>query len=411
MDLLDTPESAHSAEDRTAARALWARIRALPRPHQYRELRKAPADHRWALCEALCLESQQLCAEDPVRAVAVAELALKVVDWMAAGEEAWRAKLRGFAWAHVGNARRAQGDLRVAERAFRSAEQYWRVGEEVRNGLLEEGLLFAFKALLRWSQRRFDDAAELLDQAAAAASGVKFRVQVLISRAKLFKETGDLERAVAVLQEASDTAIPDDDGRIVLCVRHNLADGLSKLERFPEAEAMLPAVIDLSRKLGGEVDFLRLLWIEGRVAAGLGKMSAAVAALRRVRGEFAARHMSYDTALVSLELATLYAEQGQVQDVKTLARHMVPILRARNVHPEVLAALTLFRQLAEREEVTAELAREFLAYLRKARHDPGLRFERRAASASERLFHDRAGRAPDLPSRPAPAPERQEVLI
>jgi len=369
-------ERAPSSEDRTAARALWARIRVWPPSNQYRELRQAPADHRWALCEALCLESQRLCAEDPERAAAVAELALKAVD-LVAGEESWRAKLRGFAWAHVGNALRAQGDLRAAERALLSADKLWKAGEEARNGLLEEGLLLAFKAMLRWSQRRFEEAADLLDEAATAASSVRFRVQVLVSKAKLFKEMGDLEQAVAILQEASGTAIPDDDGRTVLCVQHNLADGLSKLGRFSEAEALLPAVIDLSRKCGGEVDFLRLLWIEGRAAAGLGKMNEALVALRRVRGEFAARRMSYDLALVSLELAVLYAEHGQVQEVKTLARHLVPILQARNVAPEALAALTLFRQSAEREGVTAEFAKDVLTYLRKARYDSSLHFERR----------------------------------
>jgi tetratricopeptide (TPR) repeat protein len=374
MDVLDTPTRVPSLEDRTAARARWARIRGMPRLLRYREIRQGPSDERWALCEAVCLESQRLCAEDPVQAATVAELALKVAE-LVVGEEAWRAKLRGFAWAHVANALRAHHDFPAAERAFRSANPLWAAGGKVQNGLLEEGIVFAFTALLRWDQRRFDEALTLLDKAATAASSVKFRVQVLISRAKLLKEMGDLEGAVAILQEASDTAIPDDDGRTALRVRHSLADGLSKLDRFPEAEALLPAVIDLSRKLGGEVDFLRLLWIEGRVAAGLGKTSHGVAALQRVRGEFAARHMSYDTALVSVELAALYAEQRQDQDVKNLARHLVPILRERNVDPEVLAALTLFRQMAEREQITTKFAREVLTYLRKARHAPGLRFE------------------------------------
>ena len=374
MAVLETVERAPCQEDRTAARALWTRIQAWPRSHQYRELRQAPTDHRWALCEALCLESQRLCAADPPQAAAVAELALKVVDRVP-GEEEWRAKLRGFAWAHVGNARRAEGNLPAAEKAFLSADRFWKAGGDAQYGLLEEGFLLAFKASLRRSQRRFEDAAELLDRASAAASSVKFRVQVLISKAKLLKETGDLEQAVEILQQASHTEIPDDDGRTILCLQHNLTDGLSKLGRFPEAQALLPAVMDLSRKCGGEVDFLRLLWIEGRVAAGLGKMNEAVTALRRVRGEFAARHMSFDTALVSLELAALYAEQGLMQDVKNLARHLVPILRSRNIDPEVLAALTLFRQSAEREEVTAKFATDVLVYLRKARYDPGLRFE------------------------------------
>lgn len=322
----------------------------------------------------LCLESQRLCLHDPAAAAILADLALKVADRVV-GEAAWRSKVRGLAWAHVANALRAQGDLPAAERAFLSADRCWKAGEETQNGLLEEGLLFALRASLRRSQRRFKEEAALLEQASAAASSVKFRVQVLLSQARLAKELGKLEEAVAILRQANEIAIPDDDGRVALCIQHSLADSLSKLDRFPEAQALLPAVIDLSRKCGGEVDLIRLRWIEGRVAAGLGQWEEGVATLRKVRGELASRHLTYDTTLVSLELAVLYSEQGRAEEVKTLARHMVPIFRARNVDPEVLDALSLFRQAAERERVSAELARKMLAYLRKARHNPGLRFE------------------------------------
>jgi tetratricopeptide (TPR) repeat protein len=374
INSLPATKSFPSQEDRAPAQALWDRIKALPRPRQIGELRRAPADGLWALCEVLCLESQHQCAHDPAAGATLAELALEVADRVT-GEAAWRAKVRGLALAHVANALRAQGDLPAAERAFLSADRCWKAGQEARNGLLEEGLLFALKASLRRSQRRFEEEAALLEQASAAATHVKFRVQVLLSRARLAKERGDLEQAVAILLQASETAIPDDDGRVVLSVQHSLADNLSKLDRFPEAEALLPAVIDLSRRCGGQVDLVRLRWIEGRVAAGLGHREEGVATLRKVRGEFAARHMSYDTALVSLELAVLYSEQGRAEEVKTLARHMVPIFQARNVHQEILAALSLFRQAAERERVSAEFARQVLAYLRKARHNPELRFE------------------------------------
>lgn len=201
------------------------------------------------------------------------------------------------------------------------------------------------------------------------------QVQVLLGQARLAREMGKLEQAVEILRQANEIAIPDGDERVVLCIQHSLADSLSKLDRFAEAEALFPAVIDLSRRCGGEVDLLRLQWIEGRVAAGLGHWEEGVATLRKVRGEFAARQMSYDAALVSVELAILYSERGRAEEVKILARHMVPMFRARDVQPEILDALSLFRQAAERERVSAELARKVLVYLRKARRHPGLRFE------------------------------------
>ena len=55
---------------------------------------------------------------------------------------------------------------------------------------------------------------------------------------------------------------------------------------------------------------------------------------------------------------------------------MVAIFRAQGVSREVLAALPMFRRAAVREKATAELAREVAEFLGRARHEPGLRFER-----------------------------------
>jgi transcriptional regulator with XRE-family HTH domain len=366
-----------SSEDRATARPLVQRLRTLARPKQSAELQEIPERLRWAVCETLCLDSQRLAADDPTRAAALAELALEAAA-LACGENAWRAKLGGLASAHLGNALRAAGDHEGGNRAFDMALASWEAGKDANPGLLEEGLVYALQASLRRAERRFEEATDLLTRSAAAASGVRFRVQVEVSRAKLAEETGGLEEAVAILAGAVETEIPGDDGRLVLCVHHNLADALSKLDRFKEADAHLPVVRDLSRKHGGEIDAVRLLWTEGRVAAGLGKIEDGITALTRVRGAFVSRHMSYDMALVSLELAVLYAGEGRTDQVKTLARHMAPIFKAQDVHREALAALTLFRQAAEKERVTSDFARELLSYLRNARYDPELRFEKGA---------------------------------
>jgi hypothetical protein len=51
------------------------------------------------------------------------------------------------------------------------------------------------------------------------------------------------------------------------------------------------------------------------------------------------------------------------------------LLQAQAIHRKALAGLTPFRRAAEREEVTAEYARQILFYLRKARYNPDLKFE------------------------------------
>jgi transcriptional regulator with XRE-family HTH domain len=166
-----------SLEDRAAARPLVQRLRTLARPKQSAELREIPEGLRWAVCEILCLDSQRLSADDPARAAALAELALEAAD-LAHGGDTWRAKLRGLASAHLGNALRAGGDHEGGNRAFDIALASWEAGKDAYSGLLEEGLVYALKASLRRAERRFEEAADLLTRASAEASGVRFRVQV-----------------------------------------------------------------------------------------------------------------------------------------------------------------------------------------------------------------------------------------
>lgn len=364
--------------ERRAAQELWARMRLLPRKEQMEALQGAPPGEQWAICELLCIESQRLCGEDPTKAVSLCELALAAAD-LAEEDEGVRAKLRGLAWAHLGNALRAKDDLEGAERAFTSADAFWKVGENSEDGLLEEGLIFALKASLRRAQRRFDEAKDLLNRASLLASNSAFRLQVMVSKAKLLEEMGDLEEAVGLLKQAKEIASPKEEARILFPIWQNLAHTLSKLERFEEAAALLPEARAHLLKAGGELNRVRLMWTEGRVTAGLGNIEEGTALLARVRGEYASRNMAYDVALVSLEIAIFYAGQGRTDQVKTLARHMTPIFQAHAIHREALAALTIFRQAAEREQVTQGLAREVLSYLRKARCNPELRFESGAA--------------------------------
>jgi transcriptional regulator with XRE-family HTH domain len=370
-------------DERSAAKRQWARIKAIPAKEQAKALRAVPADVQWALCEILCIDSQRLCGHDPISAAALAELALASAN-LASCDDAFRAKLQALAHAHIGNVWRARGDLQAAEDALTLAEALWETGKDAEHGLVEEGLIFLSKASLRRTQCRFDETAELLDRAERMAIGPTFLVQVQVSRAKLLDDRGYLEEAVAILERVSESVSPDEDPRILLMVWQNLTDNLSKLERFSEAAGLLPEVRRYWQATGsGALNLVRLSWTEARILAGLGSVEEGLEILARVRGEFSARSMAYDMALVSLELAVAYAAEGRDDQVKVIARHMAPIFQAQEVHREVLATLTLFRQAAERERVTTAFAQDVLTYLRKARHEPGLRFERRASEKQD----------------------------
>ena len=327
----------------------------------------------WKLVPLLCDESLKAASRKPKLSREWAELAVLISERLP-GDDSCRSKNRGYALAHFGNARRAEGDLAAAAAAFEAAVPLLAAGAAFTSPLLEEGRPPSLLASLRLAENRLDECLALLDTARCQATSASLKTTVLINQARVLEEMGDLEGTIRALEEAQ-AIVPSDEPRLLLCIRENLADALSKAGHYEAAEALLPEVRSLARRHASPLDRVRLRWIEGRVAGGLGRTAEAIALLNQVRGDLASEDIVYDTALVSLELAKLFSSEDRPAEVRTLARHMVPIFQSQQIHREALAALAFFRQAAERDAVTVELAEGVRAFLAKARRNPGLRFE------------------------------------
>jgi hypothetical protein len=146
---------------------------------------------------------------------------------------------------------------------------------------------------------------------------------------------------------------------------------LTLAERYAEAQEILPEVRDLFRETAQPLDLVRLRWAEGLIDLGFGRLGPAEAAFREVQKEFLERHMGYDAALVSLDLARLYAQEGCVADLKRLAAELMPIFESQDVHREAIVALLMFQRACEEERLTVELVREVSTYLRRERRGGG----------------------------------------
>jgi tetratricopeptide (TPR) repeat protein len=363
-----------AARDRRQAEALWDRLRR----HTGRERRMivevGSAYQSWAFCERLCAESEKAAAADAGRAMDLAELALFTAG-LVPGEESWRQRLQGYAWGHLGNARRVANDLPGADDAFARARKLWEAGAPGDPGLLDVGRLLDLEASLRRDQRRLPEALDLLDQALATDRTGKAAGRILLKKAFAFEQMGDQERAIAALEQAALLIDGQSEPRLLCVLRFNLAVNLCHLGRHKEAEALLTEMRELAMRLGNDLDLVRALWLKGRIAAGLDRKEEALAALEQVRREFMSRGLYHDLALTSLDLAVLHLQEDRTAEVKTLVRQMAPVFRAQGVHREVLAALRLFCEAVEREAATVELARRVIDYLERARYDPELRFE------------------------------------
>src|ERR1700742_2486750 len=136
---------------RAAAPALWEQLKSFPSEHQRSLVHSAKRFCSWGLCELLCQESIGLAACDVAMAVRVAELAVLISSRLKEhqpAEELWLFQLRAFAWAHLGNSRRVQGELRSAEDAFAKSDEWWQAASSMGNVLGYEARILDLMASL-----------------------------------------------------------------------------------------------------------------------------------------------------------------------------------------------------------------------------------------------------------------------
>jgi transcriptional regulator with XRE-family HTH domain/tetratricopeptide (TPR) repeat protein len=308
------------------------------------------------LVERVCAESERAAACDARWSVELARLSLRVADLMPGAASA-RARPQGFAQAFIANAIRAGDDLRAADAALAAAWKLWRLAKsESDAGVLGEWRLLDLEASLRRDQRRFAAALDLLDRALAAAPP-SAGGRILLKKAFTLEQGGEIEAALAVLAEAAPLLDAAGEPRDRMGVRFNTVVCLCHLGRHRQAEAALAELRQLVQALGNDQDLSRLRWLAARVAAGLDRRAEALAGFLTAQKDFTERGKAYNAALVSLDLAVHYLEEGRTEEVAALAIKMAWIFSARDVHRETLAALRLFRDAAAGRSLTLELAR------------------------------------------------------
>lgn len=158
--------------------------------------------------------------------------------------------------------------------------------------------------------------------------------------------------------------------RLYLNGRHNLALYLTEAGRYEQAAGLVAADTELYRQFPEPWTQLRLTWLQGKIAAGLGEAREAERLFRETRDGFLRQGIGYDAAMSSLDLTLLYLREGRMAEVQRLAEEMVAAFESQEVHREALAALRLFQEAARREEITESVVRDLFTYLASARSDP-----------------------------------------
>jgi tetratricopeptide (TPR) repeat protein len=362
--------------EREEAAGLLAELTATPVEAREALLREE-AFQTWGLVELLVDRSWEASLQDPVLAGDLAGLALRIGDHLSPSH--YRPELiedlRTRAWIYLGNARRLTSDLSGAEEALGNAAAHLARGT---GDPLERAILLDREASLRRAQRRFADALDCVTKAVGIflRNGEKHRAgRSMVNLSLIHSYAGETAESIEVLTRALELIDARQDPRTMLCARHNLAGYLAEAGRYPEALRLFRGTRALYRDFPDAWTQNRRRWLKGRIDHGLGRPGPAEASFRAARAGFLAEGIPYDTALVSLDLALLYAEQGRSAELKSLATEMVPLFASRHIHREALAALSFLQQALAAEKATLGVVTRVAGYLRKAQHDPELRWE------------------------------------
>lgn len=329
----------------------------------------------WGLCESLLARSRACRHQDPEQMVLLAERAVAVaseLDPMLYGRELV-ADMRARALAELGNAYRVADDLDAAERSLQSAIDWSAQGTQ--DPLLLVRIMDLTASLCGY-QRRFAEALVLLEAVHSLYErhGDRHNAgRALISKGLYTGYSNAPERAIELITAGLAMIQPARDPKLVVSAVHNLIGFMADCCRFEEAQRLLRRSRPAYFAEGDRLNLVKLRWLEGRIAAGLGKMERAEKAFAEVRASLEEAGLGYHVALVSLDLAAVWLRQDKVAEVRGLVEELVAAFRARRIAREALAALLLLKESFETDRVSLDLLQSVRTYLKGLEGNPRLR--------------------------------------
>jgi tetratricopeptide (TPR) repeat protein len=363
--------------ERMGAKLLLSELLAHPAERQILLIRNSPRFQTWGLCELLLKRSREENFHDAVLGEKLAQLALELLEHLDVGYYGAEPldDLRARAWAYVANSRRIKSDLRGAEEAFALAFAALEggTGEPV-----EKAGILDLRASLLQAQHRFHEALRHLRRAVKLfkEAGEKHKAgRSLVKTATLHHFMAEPEKAISLLYKSLDLIDAHREPRLLLVASHNLIDNLAETGQFMQAQKLLVRARPLYQQFPQPWSQNPRNWIEAKIARGLGQQGTAESLLLKARDGFLSAGASYDVAVVSLDLASLYAEQGRFAELKQVAEQIVPIFSSRKIHREAMAALSFWRQAVEAETACLSLVTRVASFLKRARHNLDLRFQ------------------------------------
>ncbi|HEX6862665.1 MAG TPA: hypothetical protein VF414_07615, partial [Thermoanaerobaculia bacterium] len=191
------------------------------------------------------------------------------------------------------------------------------------------------------------------------------RASSLVQKAIALLYSGEAEDAVRTLNQAIPRIDEERDPHLLLAACHNLVRCYADLGRPEHALSIFSEMRELYRRFDDPLIRLRAMWQEALLLRDLGHLRAAEAALLELRQGFVSRELLYESALVSLDLASVYVKLQAETELKQTVAETVPIFQALGVGRELLASLLQLQQLSHKTRQALDLLRSLNSRLEK----------------------------------------------
>jgi len=281
--------------------------------------------------------------------------------------------LQARVWGELGNGYRVNERYQEAEAAFQTAQSLLARGT---GDLVIQAHLCDLESSLRRAQRQIDKALKLLDQACRIYRRLGDRHlagRMLMQKGSCLLYARRLEEAVRSLRRAITQIDGARDPQLSATASHNLFDALIESGKFSEAgQELLKSGLRL-KFADDPLNLDRIRWVEAKILAGRGRLSAAEQAFCTVREGFRKHGLTYVAALAGMDLALVRVKQGK--DVHDLATELHAECQAHGVNPEAVQALKIFELLGRHKAVTVPRVERLRDFLVQLQHSPRLRLD------------------------------------
>jgi tetratricopeptide (TPR) repeat protein len=318
---------------------------------------------------ALLQRAWELRHESPEETRRSSRMAVLAADALDAGQlgAPQVADLRGRAWASYGNACRIAGDLDEARQALDRAAEILTQGT---GDLGDRAQLYEFQASLEAARGSYDSALVALDAAYSLhqqRGDSHLAGRDLIIKGLYLGHTGRSREAFRITQRGLGMVEEAREPGLVLAAIHNQLWFLVESSRLREARSLLGAHRD--RLSTGEAQRLDLLWLEGRIQAGLRNEAGGLRDLETAEEGFAAAGRRFQAANVKLDQAAIHLRRGDSARALALVRAAEEAFLQLEVPTSTSMAMAFLRRTLAERTISAPFVLRLADMVRRGQHE------------------------------------------